>query len=82
MDELRDDQSIVARGRLSLIYSTLSGLKTDHSAKVMLSRYRKKHRDMWEVENSSQQAFSTDCVLGDDEIDYLIPQHHEEPLSN
>eukprot|EP00957_Ditylum_brightwellii_P050909 3861606-Ditylum_brightwellii.AAC.1 len=81
MDKLRDDQSIVARSRLSLIHSTLSGLKTDHSAKVMLLRYIMRDHDMWEVGNSSQQAFSTDCVLAD-EIDDLISQYHEEPLRN
>eukprot|EP00957_Ditylum_brightwellii_P194072 14779879-Ditylum_brightwellii.AAC.1 len=47
----------------------------------MLSRYRKRDHGMWEVRNSSQQAFSTDYVLVD-EIDDLIPQYHEEPLSN
>eukprot|EP00957_Ditylum_brightwellii_P082582 6279259-Ditylum_brightwellii.AAC.1 len=47
----------------------------------MLSRYRKRDHYMWEVGNSSQQVFSTGCVLTD-EIDDLISQYHEEPLSN
>eukprot|EP00957_Ditylum_brightwellii_P208632 15358297-Ditylum_brightwellii.AAC.1 len=81
MDKLRYDQSIAARSKLNLIHTTISGLKTDHSAKVMLSRYRKRDCDIWEVGNSSKQDFSSDCVLAN-EIDDLISQYHVEPLSN
>eukprot|EP00957_Ditylum_brightwellii_P085062 6467470-Ditylum_brightwellii.AAC.1 len=71
MGRRRDDQLIVAIIRLSLIQSTLTGLKSDHSAKKILAE------DEEPLDAVSSQSSSTSHLLDNDEQqqpDTLIPK--------
>ena len=42
--------SFIDLARLNLLYRTLYGMTTENNAKVLISKYRRRERDMWSNE--------------------------------
>ena len=65
LEQLKSCNSVISKSRYHLILTTMKGLKTEHAAKVLLSRYRKRNRDMWDT-NFNYDTKESGVVKADD----------------
>ena len=77
IDTLEEDKSFISTARLDMIYSTIYGMTTENTAKILLSKYRRRARDIWTDEdiasyNSLRSNHKKDIYCANEAMDGLI----------
>lgn len=82
LNDLRRSPSVISKSRLHLMHTTIQGLSTEHIAKVLLSRYRRRNRDLWEEwQKVSRYSLDQNNFTRADELDALAAQMEQETLT-
>ena len=77
IDTLEKDKGFISTARLDMIYSTIYGMTTENTAKILLSKYRRRARDIWTDEdiashNSLRSNHKKDIYCANEAMDGLI----------
>ena len=74
---LENNKSFISTARLDMIYSTIYGMTTENTAKILLSKYRRRARDIWTDEdivsyNSLRSNHKKDIYCANESMNGLI----------